>query len=107
MRIPVFARRSNPAIDRPILRKSLIYCAGQVASGLADWVDCLNPRKGIVAQEYLPSGKALPADTQQLGGVSGMAYLKFIPPKPAQETTVLRVRFIPALDRQISAAIAG
>lgn len=54
MRIPVFARRSNPAVDRPILRKSLSYGETQVADLLADWVDVNDKRKGIVAREYLP-----------------------------------------------------
>ena len=30
MRIPVFARRSNPAVDPPIIRKSLSYGETQV-----------------------------------------------------------------------------
>lgn len=57
MRIPVFARRSNPAVARPILRKSIAYCQAQVRSGLAEWVDSLDYGRGIVALEYLPSGK--------------------------------------------------
>ena len=53
MRIPVFARRSNPAVDRPIIRKSLSYAETQIADRLADWVDVNDKRQGIVAREYL------------------------------------------------------
>lgn len=59
MRIPVFARRRNPSIDKPILRKSLTYGEEQVRSGLAVWVDPADHSKGIVACEMLPSGKTL------------------------------------------------
>ena len=54
MRIPVFARRSNPAIDRPIIRKSVSYAEAQVSDRLADWVDVNDKRRGIIAREYLP-----------------------------------------------------
>lgn len=58
MRIPVFARRSNPAIDKPILRKNLSYGEEQVRFGVAEWVDPLDPSKGIVALEMLLSGRS-------------------------------------------------
>ena len=54
MRIPVFARRSNPAIDPPIIRKSVSYAEAQVSDRLADWVDVNDKRRGIIAREYLP-----------------------------------------------------
>jgi hypothetical protein len=54
VRFPVFARRSNPAVDPPIVRKSLSYLQAQVCDGLADWVDSADPTKGIIAREILP-----------------------------------------------------
>jgi hypothetical protein len=57
MRIPVFARRSNPAIDRPFLKKSLFYTTEQVAAGRADWVDPAHPEKGIICRELLYFGE--------------------------------------------------
>jgi len=53
MRIPVFARRANPRVDRPILKKSHTYAASQVEAGLADWIDPTDLRKGIVCREML------------------------------------------------------
>lgn len=57
MRFPVFARRSNPRIDSPILRKSKSYVTDQVNHGLADWVDLRDFSKGIVAREMLYFGE--------------------------------------------------
>ncbi len=62
MRFPVFARRADPRVDRPIVRKNLNYLETQVAEGLADWVDPCDPSRGIIAREYLPSGKAQSPD---------------------------------------------
>jgi hypothetical protein len=59
MRVSVFSRGSNPAIDRPIQRKSLAYATEQVAIGMADWVDSLNHAKGILCREFLYSGERL------------------------------------------------
>lgn len=56
MRIPVFARGSNPAVDRAILRKSESYCNQQVDSGRADWIDDNDHAKGIVCRELLYFG---------------------------------------------------
>jgi hypothetical protein len=83
MRIPVFARRSNPSVDRPILRKNLIYCQTQVEEGLADWVNLGDPSRGIIAREYLPSGKVLLPElvdeTLELPSLE-LPGLKFVPP---------------------------
>jgi hypothetical protein len=54
MRIPVFSTGSNPAVDPPIIRKSLTYCADAVRERLADWVNAADSSKGIVAREFLP-----------------------------------------------------
>lgn len=54
LRIPVFARGSNPAIDPPILRKSAVYCERQVLDRLADWLNPDDRSAGIIAREYLP-----------------------------------------------------
>jgi hypothetical protein len=59
MRIPVFARGSNPAIDRRIQKKSLSYATGEVEAGRADWVDPADPAKGIICREFLYSGQRL------------------------------------------------
>lgn len=56
MRIPVFARGSNPAVDRPILRKSESYCELQVEECRADWLDSDDHAKGIVCRELLYFG---------------------------------------------------
>lgn len=61
MRVPVYPRGSDPRIARRILSKSLDYAARQVADRLADWVDPNDPSKGIVALEFLPSGKVFAA----------------------------------------------
>ena len=51
MRVPVFARRSNPSVDPPLVRKSLSYSEEQVSRGLAAWVDAADPRQGIICLE--------------------------------------------------------
>jgi hypothetical protein len=61
MRVSVFSRGSNPAIDRRIQRKSLSYAAEQVEIGMADWVDSLDHAKGIICREFLYSGERLVA----------------------------------------------
>lgn len=57
MRIPVFARRANPSVDRPILRKSESYARDQVLSGRAHWIDPDEPRQGIICHEILYFGE--------------------------------------------------
>jgi hypothetical protein len=54
VRIPVFARRSNPSVDLPIIRKSVAYCEKQVADLLAEWVNPSDHSQGIIAREFLP-----------------------------------------------------
>jgi hypothetical protein len=64
MRIPVFARRANPSIDSPILRKSESYIKQQLAAARVDWVDPTDPRKGVICREMLYFGeRALPVET--------------------------------------------
>ena len=57
MRIPVFARGSNPAVDRPILRKSESYCNLQVEEGRADWLDPDDHAKGMICRELIYFGE--------------------------------------------------
>src|SRR6266536_5127778 len=59
MRIPVFARGSNPAIDRPNQRKSESYGVAEVEAGRADWVDPQDHARGILCREFLYSGEKL------------------------------------------------
>ncbi len=59
MRIPVFARGSNPAIDRPNQRKSESYGAAEVEAGRADWIDPNNHARGIWCRDFLYSGQRL------------------------------------------------
>ena len=59
MRIPVFARGANPAIDRPNQRKSVSYGAAEVEAGRADWVDPNDLAKGILCRAFLYSGERL------------------------------------------------
>jgi hypothetical protein len=66
MRLPVYPRGANPRLARPILHKKLTYCEKQVEDCLADWVDPADPGQGIVAREFLPSGKALPVTVNEL-----------------------------------------
>jgi len=56
MRIPVFARRADPSVDKPILHKSLSYIEQQIALGWADWIDPKDFRKGIICRELLNFG---------------------------------------------------
>ena len=53
MKFPVFAHRNNPAVDRPILRKSKSYVEDQVTRRVADWVDPSDRKKGIICREML------------------------------------------------------
>src|SRR5580658_468335 len=71
MRIPVFARGSNPALDRPNQRKSLKYGEDEVKFGRADWVDPADHSKGILCRAFLYSGEYLkPAAPEQLQRLS-------------------------------------
>lgn len=65
----MYPRGSNPRVDHRICKKSLAYAEEQVESLLADWVDPLDHRKGIVAREFLPSGRVIaaqPSDFREL-----------------------------------------
>ena len=53
MRIPVFARGSNPAIDRPNQRKSESYGIAEVDAFRADWIDPADHSKGILCRAFL------------------------------------------------------
>jgi len=66
MRVPVYPRGADPRTSRPILRKSAHYAEDQVNQCLADWVDPLDHSRGIVAREFLPSGKVFAADPRDL-----------------------------------------
>jgi hypothetical protein len=67
MRIPVFARGSNPAIDPPIQRKSESYGLAEVEAGRADWVDSNDHTRGILCHAFLYSGQTLePAGPEEL-----------------------------------------
>lgn len=92
----MFARRSNPAIDKPILRKNLSYCEEQVRYFMADWVDPFDPKKGIVALEMLASGKRL--ETVECESLDGSSYfnLKRVPTAPEwKNPTLPRLNYIP------------
>jgi hypothetical protein len=48
MRAPLFAKHSNPAVDRPLLRKNIHYVEWEVSAGNADWVDVDDHARGAV-----------------------------------------------------------
>ena len=74
MRIPVFSRGSNPAIDRPNVRKSETYGEEEVLAGRADWIDPDNHAKGILCRAFLYSGEMLkPAQPDQIRQLSRKA----------------------------------
>lgn len=78
MRIPVFARGSNPAIDRPNQRKSESYGIAEVEAGRADWVDCNDHTRGILCRAFLYSGETLkPARPDQ---VRSLSFRSSLPP---------------------------
>lgn len=83
MRFPVFARRANPSVDPPILRKSKSYVEQQVAEGRADWVDPADPHKGILCRELLYFGerelKAEPADLSVFSPIE-LPGIRYVPP---------------------------
>jgi len=92
----VFARRANPSLDRPLVRKNLIYAETQVAEGLADWVDPCDPSKGIIAREYLPSGKALVPDPAAVESLTlprvELPGVKYVPPATDPRPRISTVR---------------
>jgi len=83
MRIPVFARGTNPRIDRPILRKSETYTDAQVAAGRADYVDPADKSKGIICREMLYFGeRPVRVETVPVGYLAPreLPGVKFVPP---------------------------
>lgn len=48
MRLPVFSRDSNPAIDPFLCKKSAFYVESLIASGMALWVDSSDKSKGCI-----------------------------------------------------------
>jgi len=96
MRFPVFARRADPRVDRPIVRKNLNYLETQVAEGLADWVDPCDPAKGIIAREYLPSGKAQAPDPVAVESLNmpraELPGVKYVPPATDPRPRISSVR---------------
>jgi hypothetical protein len=92
MRIPVFARRTNPSVDQPILRKKIGYAKAEVAAFRAAWVDPLDPRKGIICREMITSERKLqPEPDSDSGQYIGAEIpgLRFEPPKNAEHNPLL------------------
>lgn len=50
---PVFSFRENPAIDKPLIRKSRTFVESLVTDKLAHWIDPQQPRLGIQMRSYL------------------------------------------------------
>ena len=97
MKFPVFARRSNPAVDRPILRKSKSYVEEQVGRGVAEWVDETNPKRGIICCEMLASGKVLETvsaeNTDWQWKANGeLRGVKVVPPSTSPEPSMAAIR---------------
>lgn len=95
MRIPVFARRANPCVDRPILRKSESYANEQIQWGRATWVDPEDPRKGIICREVLYFGERLTPPAADTGNSNSFVVgVKFQPPKSAIFSTIPRTHYL-------------
>lgn len=63
----MFARGSNPAVDRPNQRKSESYGVAEVAAGRADWIDSNDHARGILCRAFLYSGAQLkPAHLEEI-----------------------------------------
>jgi hypothetical protein len=93
MRIPVFARRTNPSVDRPILRKKMAYAIAEVAAYRAAWVDITDPRKGIICREMICSERRIqpePDSGQYIG--AEIPGLKFVPPPMEKNPLITRLR---------------
>jgi len=50
LRAPIFAKYSNPAIDLPIIKKSIAHCEREVSALLADWVNPADHKAGIICR---------------------------------------------------------
>jgi hypothetical protein len=87
MRIPVFARGANPAIDPPNQRKSESYGEAEVEAGRADWLDPDDHSKGIVCRAFLYQGQPLkPAQPEQLTSITRLSHRNSLPPIEASNT---------------------
>jgi hypothetical protein len=86
MRISVFGRGSNPAVDRHIQRKSLTFAIDEVAAGRAHWVSFDDQSRGIICRQLIhfgerqvytePPSESSPTSDKAMG-------LKFVgPPNP-------------------------
>ena len=97
LRIPVFSRLANPSVDPPIIRKSVAYCARQVADLLAVWIDPANPSKGIRCREFLPR-EVLPVFTSEPANPAlppvEVQGCYFVDPEPSEEKLAERNRLI-------------
>lgn len=106
MRIPVFARRTNPSIDPPLVRKSLSYGEEQVARGLAYWVDAADPRQGILCRELFqfapPAIAPEPAKHQQQLNCAELPGLHFRPPLSASRKRRAFPRFFGDILKPVS-----
>src|SRR5690348_4359903 len=53
MRFPIFSHRSNPAIDKPILRKKLAYIEELIVNRQGVWIDPAQKHLGIMLRAQL------------------------------------------------------
>jgi len=53
MRFPIFGCRSNPAIDKPILRKKLAYIEELISDHRAFWIDANQKYLGVMLRAKL------------------------------------------------------
>lgn len=94
MRIPVFARRTNPSIDRPILRKNIGYAKAEVAAFRADWVNPEDLSKGILCREMIRSERKLQPDPEPETGQwigAEIPGLRFVPPARERNPLISRL----------------
>lgn len=92
MRIPVFARGSNPRFDRPILRKSESYATQQVDEFRADWIDPGDHAKGIVCRGSLYFGPPKFEETQNSYALVEIPGVFFVPPPTDTRPRLAAVR---------------
>ena len=86
----MFAKRSNPFVDRPILRKSKNYVEQQVSHGRAHWVDPEDHKKGIVCREMLYFGERALKPEPVSAKSSPRPNLRWEPPKTEAWLMTLR-----------------
>ena len=92
MRFPVFARRANPSVEKPIQRKSKYYVTGEVEAGRADWVDPNDPKQGIICREMLYFGpKELPVEDSAGFDWIELPGVRFIDPNPKRNPAAMAV----------------